>query len=399
VHVKVALAEGGLHGAAALVKPALLYADRVTVFSPAASMVKSAQDLASLTDAREQAAVALQLIEGVPEFLSQLDVDPDTLSQLRTMLTLDPQLVRGIARIVGGAREVDELYKQLGEVSQVWQDQMPEAIERITESTGAGELLVAVEAGAVEVADLTSTPSSAVVARAVRSAVGQSTDTNLDDMVSGFTTRLVEMLVDPGSFPLLDGSSASLIRALEREAMVLPSDLSVRRGSEVTAATAFMGFLPCFPEMPMDEVLDLRKRLQNPLVRFRAVIGEMSREFQSRPFDLDFAREIEDAWRLRVEPALRDIREALAEHGLLREVASVAMGDPRRILAEAGAVLIAANSPIVSLSHFLGLMAAIGTPVADTAGRAILGVRAARQGVRRNAFYFLHRVAEEARRS
>src|SRR5438477_28816 len=84
--------------------------------------------------------------------------------------------------------------------------------------------------------------------------------------------------------------------------------------------------------------VDLRRHLTAPLVRFRGEMGRLATEFEARSFDPGFSAEVEDAWRTRVEPALVDIREALAEHGLLREVASVALGDPRRLIAEAGGV-------------------------------------------------------------
>jgi hypothetical protein len=68
--------------------------------------------------------------------------------------------------------------------------------------------------------------------------------------------------------------------------------------------------------MPMDDALDLRGSLSRPLKRFRAAMARLSREFESRPIDDAF--ELEDAWRRDVDPALQEIREALAERGLLK---------------------------------------------------------------------------------
>lgn len=86
----------------------------------------------------------------------------------------------------------------------------------------------------------------------------------------------------------------------------------------------------------------------------------LSAEFSRRPIDDDFVVEVEDAWRSRVEPALIDIREALAEQGFLRQAASIALGDPRRMLAEAGGVLAAAQGDLISLSKFATIGATLG---------------------------------------
>ena len=149
---------------------------------------------------------------------------------------------------------------------------------------------------------------------------------------------------------MLDAASSGLVRALEREMSLIHSDHAVRHGTEVSSAAAFMGYLPYFPHLPMDEVLDLRRRLSEPLRSFRGALAKLSRDFEARSFDEAFEVEVQDAWRLQVAPALEEIRETLAEHGFLSEVASVALGDPRRLLAEAGGVIAAAHGDVISLA-------------------------------------------------
>lgn len=65
-----------------------------------------------------------------------------------------------------------------------------------------------------------------------------------------------------------------------------------------------------------------------------------------RPIAQTFEVEVKDAWRRNVAPALADIREALAEHRLLSETASIAFGNPRRLMAEAGGVLATAHAEV-----------------------------------------------------
>jgi hypothetical protein len=397
VHVQVALADTDLRVAGRLVKPALLYADRVTIYSPAASMMSAVADLASIGDPRQQLLVTLEIVKEVPQLASQLDVPSETLDQLRGLLGVDRRLIRRIGALHGARSQIDELYEQLDGLDSIWREQIPDAIAKAKEAVGADELLLAVQAGAVKVANLGDSPNSDVIADSLRRATGASTGTAVDDMILGFTSRIVEMLADQRSFPLFDAQSSGLIRALERESAVAPSSHAMRRGAEVSSGASFMGYLPYFPELPMDEVLDLRKTLGKPLVRFRGELARMSREFESRPIDEEFEAEVEDAWRTQVAPALADVREALSEHGLLSEAASIALGDPRRLLVEAGGVLAAAHGDVVSISGLVTAGIAAGLPLADVAGRALQQSRAAKRDARQSAFYFLHRLAEEAR--
>ncbi|HEX7096602.1 MAG TPA: hypothetical protein VF183_12010 [Acidimicrobiales bacterium] len=398
VHVQVAIADTDLRTASQLVKPALLYADRVTIYSPAASMIRAFNDFAGVKHPRQRVLLTLQLVKDVPEFASQLNVPGDTLEQLKRFLSVDRWLVRRIGALYGAGDQIEQLYEQLDGLDSIWQDQMPEVLAKAKEAVGADDLLVAVQAGALTVGSIIESPTSDVIADLLRAATGNAAGTTVDDFVLGFTGRLVEMLGDRRSFPLFDAQSSGLIRALERAAFVNPSTHAMQRGAEVSAAASFMGCLPYFPELPMDEVLDLRRSLSKPLIRFREALARLSREFDSRPIDEEFEAEVEDAWRRDVAPALADIREALAEHGLLKEVASIALGDPRRLLVEAGGVLAAAHGDLLSLSALLTAGLAAGLPLADVAGRAIQQSRAGERKAKTNAFYFLHRLDEESRR-
>jgi hypothetical protein len=158
-----------------------------------------------------------------------------------------------------------------------------------------------------------------------------------------------------------------------------------------------MNFLPYFPDLPMDEALDIRSELAKPLTSFRGAVARLSHQFDSRPIDENFDSTVEDAWRQQVAPALAEIRESLAEHGLLREGRSVIEGNVKTLMGEAGGVLAISDTDILSLLGLLTAGFAAGVPLSDVAGRALSNRRNARQQTRRNAFYFLHCVLAEAR--
>lgn len=396
--MKLVLGDMDLHHAGNLIKPALLYGDRVTVYSPAASLLHHVSSLRTVAEPRDQVQLVLEIIEEVPSLRSQLTLDTATLEQFKMFLTLDPKEVRAASRTTGSKREIDEMYRKLEEMGDVWAAEVPEVIVKATASIGGQELMAASDAGLLHVEDVLQLAPSAAVASTLAASLGErGTTSDLDDLVGGFVAHTLEVLRDPGAFPLLDGDITDLVRALERDAGLDPSDVAMSRGNEARAASEFMGFLPNFVNLPIDEVVDLRDELRDPLPRFRAAVSDLSSRFTNRPIDAEVAYEIEDAWRTQVHPSLVDIRESFAEHGLLREAASVAAGDPRRLMAEAGAVFAAGFTGAVSISALMTAGLAAGIPVADVVMRAAQQSTSSRKGIRRSEFYFLHQLGDEAR--
>ena len=70
---------------------------------------------------------------------------------------------------------------------------------------------------------------------------------------------------------------------------------------------------------PMDEVLDLRRNLDELLGRYRRRISHLRGELRTDPFDEHIQAEIDAVWRTEVEPAVGEIRQAMSEHRLVKE--------------------------------------------------------------------------------
>lgn len=392
LHVKVLYAATDLRDIAPLLKPAVLYGDRVTVYSPAAFLVDAAAQFSELKTPLEQFDAIRELSEHVPTALPQIDMDEATLASFRQFLAVPRHVAMRRVRGTGSEDEIAELQARIDQLQTMWETEMPGVFRQIVDMTGADVLMTAIRSGTVEVAPL-STGESDPIADSLRAAAREAPGPGIDPILSDFVNRVVDTVTDPGAYPLLDADSKGLVRSMETAMPAMG-----QRASEISAVAEFMSFLPSFPDLPMDEILDLRAEISAPLIRFRSAMVNLSRQFESRPLDDAFAREIEDAWREHVAPALAEIREALAEHGLLRSVASVATGDPRRILSEVGGAVALASTDLVSMSGLLTAGLATGVPLADTALRAVKAHLEAQRTARRHSFYFLHKVDDEARR-
>lgn len=395
VNVEV-IAPVDLKGLAALIKPALLYADRVVVHSPAASLLHGVTQFTEFSEPVDQLAAIVTVARQVPSVLP-LNFDPAAIEGFEALLRLPPDVARAIGRAEGVESEINDLLTGIEDLRRMWEEEMPRVTEQVVAEVGAEELLEAIRRGVVEVGPLASRSPADHVADAVAAASGQRKGRVLDPIFDDFLETVIEVVSDSAGFPLLDADASGLVRAMESESILAFTGNAVSRSAEVDAATRFMAFLPYFPDLPLSEVLDLRQSLTGPLGRFRGDMVRLSKEF-SRPADDDFPAGVADAWRERVAPALDEIRESLAEHGFLREVESIVLGDVRRMLSEAGGVLAASHTNLLDLSAIVTLGAAVGVPALDTAGRAVKETMAARRGARNQGFYFLHKLDEQSRK-
>lgn len=394
LHVKVVLAGGELSAAMPLVKPALLYADRVTVLSPVAWMLNDVTKLADVEDPVQQVEIMLSIMEQVPELTGQVKVPPN-LRDLLPVLVKNRRLLRALAKVAGSELEIDALYSSLEQIAESWRDFRP-ALEQVHDRLGTAELSRAIDRKLVTVEDLGTVGRTDALASSLNAVTGGPVDDLFEQVLGGFLAGALDAMADRKTLPLLDADASGLMRAFDAELGSGAAPDGGARSREIGAVAVLAGFLPYFTEMPVDEIVGLRRELSVPLVRFRAAMALMSREVDSRPLDDEFEAEIAQRWRSDVEPALLEIRETLAEHGLLRQVASIAFGDPRRLMLESGAVIAATLSPqhVVQGAIAAGLAAAV--PATDLGLRAVRERQRGRDAARRNEFYFLHRVAEEA---
>lgn len=269
-----------------MTKAALLYADRVTLASPSASLLTA---LASLTLGDER-------------------------QRMRTLSKLASALPGGEA--IPGMVEHLLSRKHYSREELLFREQMRESareLERIVENqldeAGAGELAPAIEAGVVDI-DLLG--------------VDELTEEGDFDIVLEHVTSLMERTVSSSStsHPLFDGSASGLLRAMINEGAV--GNVALGPATEIGVARSLIGNLEAFPQASMDVVLDVRGRLGDPLTRFRVAMDAMSREARETPLGPAFESEVRRLYRVKVEPALLEIREAMEDLGVRPTLARTA---------------------------------------------------------------------------
>ena len=345
-----------------LTKAALLYADEVELVSPGAAMLGSVAALAG---------------GGMPAFLEMFSaLDDKTLAHLnqgtpmpenfREMLSLLPVLMDPeVAALAGIEDDVKGFSAQFDEI----QEQLSEVAEGLMTSAGADELIPALEAGLL-------TLDTAGI---------DATDT--DAMVERFVGIIETRLRDSRRKVLFDAETASLANALVAEA----SDGHIpglKRAGQAAVGSGLISRLPAFPDAPMDELLELRSDLTNPLTRYRAAALDLSGQLSPVLGD-ELEAQVDDLWAAKVAPALLEIEETLVDHSLVRELAKRATSDIRALLTGGAGVYMGVTAT-ASLPAAATALAGAALGAAPVVGQSAWASAEARRSAQRHELFYLY---------
>jgi hypothetical protein len=145
----------------------------------------------------------------------------------------------------------------------------------------------------------------------------------------------------------------------------------------------------------MDELVDLRRDLDGPLGRYRRKLAYLRTQLQTGPFDEHINAEVQAIWRTEVTPALDEIRQAMADHGLARELLQALGADLSNfvkggMLPAAAITIFSAN--VLDLGTALTAGLAGGSAVAPTVARALLARQRGRADAQLHDLYYVYEV-------
>ena len=333
-----------------LVKAALLYGDRVTLCSPAASV------LARL-DRDQPTALAdrLAVLAGLADDLG-LDDRPARLAAVVEAGRLEP----GAATAA-----VDGWWRRYRRV----------LAEAVAES-GLEELAPAVAAGRLSVATLGVGPvvHPSDVARAA---------------AETYARVVAEAVACGDTTPLLDADTAQGLGEAVAQGRVAVSAARSARARNGGLAAHTLQQLPLFERATVAEVLDVRADLDGPLDRFRAAVGDFADDVASAVWDADFPVEAAHVYRQRVAPAVAEVEDAVASVGYLRELVSRYAERPAQFVPVTAPLLTVALTSADALSQ--AVAAALGgLSLAANAGQAWHAAQDARREVRAHRLFFVY---------
>lgn len=344
-----------------LVKAALLYADTVSLLSPSFTLLGS---VAALGDLR-----GLERVQFVEAFAQKTHSTADNEAALRSL-----EIYRKI-KSKDKRKRSEEEWKLLSDIEQyfelMWSERLIPNIEKLLSESGGHGLFSAIESGVLSIEPL-----------------AMEKDWSSDQIISQFTDGIQEMLKDPGVYPLFDDETGSLVRSAYAEGIWTPPSFPHERGKQVVIAADALGRLPAFPEATVDEVLDIRKELREPLVRFRAAMIRLGRLVEGAFFNQDAHAQFDELYREHIAPAILEIEEKVHDTTYLRELLAQVAGSSSPLIT---AILAFGVTRVADLPWMLS----VATPMAHAATSAALQkFTTGQRDVSRYEMFFLYRTQQ-----
>src|SRR5436853_2075662 len=137
----------------------------------------------------------------------------------------------------------------------------------------------------------------------------------LEDAEASFE-RSIRKMAESFSLNRLDHPLLTTGTDLELGDAASSDGLDLTRANRAVLAASMLADIPSFPTASVDEILDIRERVQIQLGRFRAAVADLEQELGENVSSDDFAASVEDLKLRRVAPELEELRESLRDEGL-----------------------------------------------------------------------------------
>lgn len=310
-----------LHNELALVKAALLYGDQAALCSPTCTLLLS---MVMLGHSGSQAGPAEQF--RVFRQIAGPLVDESISHAFNVVEALRAKKFRG-------SRENMELLRLEKQLARTWEE-IRDKVSQMANAAGLGELLDAQAAGLLDLYSANDVP-------------GLSADNVTDAVVHDFLARINDAVSGTKSYALLDAVAGSLIRAqIEEDKLTVP-DAMKARGRHVALAGDILSRLPHFEAATLPEILDIRRELEDPLIRFRKAMLDYSDRIACAPWDEAFNTETDRVFIREIEPAVLELEEAVKSKSYLQVLLARYAKSPKDFLVPAVSSTVA--GPALSL--------------------------------------------------
>jgi hypothetical protein len=348
---------------------AMLYADEVTLVSPRAALLQTVFQ-APNAPSRELLKI---LADAAPRYFPEL---ADRLRQKQA--TLEGYPAR--SSLDKAQRKIfDQALRQLAEDLEPVRQKAFENSEEILSRAGFGELQLAVDAGVLTIDPLTGAD------------VGSFDDKSTVDMMIDLLNEIQRVLESGIVYPLFGNWVSNIVRLGVEAELFKPIPQARRLGGDAAMAEGLFDRLPNFPHATTKEILDVRSLLASPLTRFRVGVRELSKEVELNPEDPQYGMAVEDAWNLKVSPALLEIEDAMLTNTSLKNLAARSIRDPAGLATLGGAAALPATLAVAAgPATALSAVAAFAVGLSATAVRGLLAQGDTLREATNSQLYFLY---------
>jgi hypothetical protein len=355
-----------------LVKAALLYADTISLASPAAAMLTYFTK-GAVGDFKTRVRIAAHLLaDGPPP--PPTEADARYVRELRVKIAEYEELQQVSAWTPDQFRRNAQLEHDLERMLQRVQVNMMNTLM----TTRVDELGLAMSAGVLTIDDLGARDDLGP---------GEALDVVVARQYRDFMAKVTSD--DATVLPLFDSQSSQLAREFAESGRVARS--VVRDAREAALGRASLGSLPGMPDVPMETMLEIRDKTADSRVRLQAAIAEAAETLSAAAWDDAFDRELRHVHRAVIAPALADIQAAVDDGKVKRVLERIGTG--RGVLAATVTLGVTAATGMGELTAgaMVGGVAAVADALVSERRRS----RKREEKMAKNGFLLVYQAGEQ----
>lgn len=143
-----------------------------------------------------------------------------------------------------------------------------------------------------------------------------------EQFIIDFVDKLNTSVLSGKTYPIFDKRVADIIRLRNDGNCIENTTIEQvnKRMRHGTLTFDFLNRLPSFDLAKINEIMDIRKELFVPLIKFRSLMLTFSSEINSDVWQDAFLIEVEDKFRQEIEPVLQEIEELCETNKYLKEL-------------------------------------------------------------------------------
>ncbi len=374
-HITIGTAPQGelkLHSDLRMVKAAILYGDRVKLCSTAYSILLPTIELKDKS------------LEEQFDYFERIIPNTD-LSEDDRAIALEN--VRRDKESLQSEGSINKMFARLRikrEMGEKW-DRLVRNNSPLGQELAAKEFKRAIKENLLEIHTFKTLEDAAITNKAIY------TKDDALNLTREFIDIVGATVSDGSTYPLFDESiGVEVQKRLQQEAVSVPKT-RIAQVKQIRLAADMLERLPLLDEAPIDEIIDIRRELHNPLIRFRTGIMEYADKIKNAAWDKDFSVEAEQLFRREIEPAILEIEDAVKANK------SLAMMSVHKLkehpLLSGGSILSLTLSSLGALPTLASLALALPSAVqaADAIYEAYKEHQQQQQSVEKNQLYFYYR--------
>lgn len=192
------------------------------------------------------------------------------------------------------------------------------------------------------------------------------------------------------TYPLLDENILDLVKVKINDEKLNISDVDLEKIKQIGFVFNIFQKLPNFEDATIDEILDIRKTLGKPLIRFRSAIIEISDCIRYKPWDKNFYYDIDKLFYQKIEPTVLEIEEECKANKYLSKLLYTATKSAWGIPAGLGVII----SKLAEVSNISATAIGLAIGAGTVACSALNEWKEKTKEIERNQIYFYYKAGK-----